>query len=358
MTDFRGPIATYRIQFSRDFTFEACRELIPYLHDLGITELYASPLFQARRGSLHGYSVTNPMEINREIGSRSSFDTLVSRLKSRGMGILFDIVPNHMALSHENPWWMDVLENGPGSPYALFFDVDWHPPSGVLEGRVLLPILGKHYSQALEAQELRLGLEESGFFINYYEHKFSVDPKTYKDILSHRLADLEKSLGEPHPAVIGLKGLVILSEHLPARTLISRQRVKARQRDKEIIKRSLWLLYQGTPEVKQFIDENLRIFNGEKGNLGSFDLLDRLLVKQSYRLAFWQVALEMINYRRFFSINDLIGIRIQDPQVFEAFKHGLLFDLIEEGKVSGIRVDHIDGLYDPLEYLERLQKGL
>lgn len=120
MTDFRVPIATYRIQFSRDFTFEACRELIPYLHDLGITELYASPLFQVRRGSLHGYSVTNPMEINREIGSRSSFGTLVRRLKSRGMGILFDIVPNHMALSHENPWWMDVLENGPGSPYAFF----------------------------------------------------------------------------------------------------------------------------------------------------------------------------------------------------------------------------------------------
>ena len=358
MTDFRVPIATYRIQFSRDFTFDACRELVPYLHDLGITELYASPLFQARRGSLHGYSVTNPMEINREIGSRSSFDTLIRRLKSRSMGILIDIVPNHMALSHENPWWMDVLENGPGSPYALFFDVDWHPPGGVLEGRVLLPILGKHYSQALEAQEIRLSLKESGFFLNYYEHKFSLDPKTYKDILLHRLADLEKSLGESHPAVIGLKGLVILSEHLPARALISRQKVKTRQRDKEIIKRSLWLLYQGTPEVKQFVDENLRIFNGEKGNPGSFDLLDALLVKQSYRLAFWQVALETINYRRFFSINDLIGIRIEDPQVFEAFKHGLLFDLVEEGKVSGIRIDHIDGLYDPLEYLNRLQKGL
>ena len=183
-------------------------------------------------------------------------------------------------------------------------------------------------------------------------------PRLIQDILSHRLADLEESLGESHPAVIGLKGLVILSEHLPARTLISRQKVKARQRDKEIIKRSLWLLYQGTPEVKQFIDENLRIFNGEKGDPGSFDLLDRLLVKQPYRLAFWQVALEMINYRRFFSINDLIGIRIEDPLVFEAFKHGLLFDLIEEGKVSGIRIDHIDGLYDPLEYLDRLQKGL
>ena len=208
MTDLRVPAATYRIQFSRNFTFKAAQDLVPYLYDLGITDLYASPIFQARRGSLHGYSVTNPMEINPELGSRSSFDSLVRRLKSRDMGLIIDIVPNHMALSHENPWWMDVLENGPSSPYAVFFDIDWHPPNRVLEGRVLLPILGKHYSQALEAQELRLVLEEGGFFIKYYDHKFSLDPKSYRDILSHRLAGLEEKLGESHPAVIGLKGLV------------------------------------------------------------------------------------------------------------------------------------------------------
>jgi (1->4)-alpha-D-glucan 1-alpha-D-glucosylmutase len=180
-----------------------------------------------------------------------------------------------------------------------------------------------------------MSLQENGFLINYYEHKFPIDPKTYKDILSQRLADLEESLGESHPAVIGLKGLVLLSEHLPAHSLINRQKVKTRHRDKEIIKRSLWLLYQGTAEVKQFVDENLRVFNGEKGDPGSFDLLDSLLARQSYRLAFWQVALEMINYRRFFSINDLISIRIEDPQVFDVFKHGILFDLVEAGKVPG-----------------------
>lgn len=358
MSDFRVPTATYRIQFSRNFTFEACRDLVAYLYDLGISDLYASPLFQARRGSFHGYSVTNPMEINPEIGSRSSFDSLVRRLKAREMGLLFDIVPNHMALSHENPWWMDVLENGQSSPYSVFFDIDWHPPARVLEGKVLLPILGKSYNQALEAGQLKLVIEEGGFFINYYDHKFSLDPKTYIEILSHGLDALQKKLGEAHSAVIGLKGLIILIEHLPGRRLISRSKARERQRDKEIIKKSLWLLYKGTHEVRNFLDENLKIFNGEGDDPSRFDLLDGLLVKQCYRLAFWQVALETINYRRFFSINDLIGIRIEDPHVFETLKHGLLFDLIGERKVSGIRIDHIDGLYDPLEYLTRLQEGL
>ena len=250
----RVPTATYRIQFSRNFKFEAAKTLAPYLHDLGITDLYASPLFQARRGSLHGYSVTNPMQINPEIGSRSSFEALVRKLKAKGMGLLFDIVPNHMALSHENPWWMDVLENGHSSPYAIFFDIDWRPPNRVLEGKVLLPILGKNYNEVLEAQELRLNLEESGFFISYYDNKFPLDPKTYKDILSHGLADLEKNLGESHPAIIGLKGLVMMSEHLPARSLVSPKKARERQRDKEIIKKNLWLLYQQAVEVKEFID--------------------------------------------------------------------------------------------------------
>ena len=358
MTDVRVPGATYRLQFSRNFKFRASQALVPYLHGLGITDLYSSPVFKARRGSLHGYSVTNPMELNPELGSTAAFDTLLQRLKSRGMGLLFDIVPNHMALSPDNPWWMEVLENGPSSPYAVFFDIDWHPACVPLEGKVLVPILGKPYGQALEAQELKLTLEEGGFFASYYDNKFPLDPKTYGRILSHRLKDLAENLGEAHPAIIGFRGLIPLIEHLPARTLLSSKKVRERQRDKEIIKKSLWLLYRGSPEVGEFLDENVRIFNGKKGDRKSFDLLDALLLEQPYRLAFWKVSLEMINYRRFFSINDLIGIRIEDPQVFEAFRPGLLFRLIEEEKVSGIRADHIDGLYDPLEYLERLQHRL
>ncbi|MFA4902215.1 MAG: malto-oligosyltrehalose synthase [Desulfobaccales bacterium] len=355
MTSFKIPGATYRLQFNRTFKFSAAAALVPYLHELGITELYASPLLQARRGSLHGYSVTNPMELNPELGTRRAFDLLARKLKTRGMGLLFDIVPNHMALSHDNPWWMEVLENGPISPYAIFFDIDWHPPNRILEGRLLLPILGRPYGQALENQELKLTLESGGFFINYYEHKFPLDPKTYPQILAPGLAQLTQELGEESPVIIALTVIISLIASLPARTLLSPKKAKERQREKEIIKKNLWLLYQGTAETKKFLDETIRRFNGAKGEAETFDSLDRLLQHQPYRLAFWRVGLELINYRRFFSINDLIGIRIQDPRVFDAFKHGLLFKLVDEGKISGLRVDHIDGLYDPLEYLQRLQ---
>jgi (1->4)-alpha-D-glucan 1-alpha-D-glucosylmutase len=275
-------------------------------------------------------------------------------LKSKGMGLLLDIVPNHMALSYNNPWWLDVLENGPGSPYAMFFDIDWHPLNRVLEGRVLQPILGAPYGQVLENQELTLILEETGFFIQYYEHKFPLDPKTYGQILTHRLDTLTRELGEGNPAVLSLMGLITLIEHLPPRSLSSKRKLLERHRQKEILKSNLWLLYQGNPLIKQFLDENIARFNGRSGDPESFNRLDHLLGSQPYRLAYWRVSLDMINYRRFFSVNDLIGLRVENPCVFEA-SHTLLFNLIREGKVSGVRVDHVDGLYDPLGYLQRLQ---
>lgn len=358
MANLRVPGATYRLQFHRNLRFSAAQSLVSFLDELGITDIYASPLFKARRGSLHGYSITNPMEFNPELGSGKSFDALARKLKARNMGLIFDIVPNHMALSPDNPWWMEVLENGPSSPYSIFFDIDWHPPNRLLEGKLLLPILGLPYGQALESQELKLTLESGGFFINYYDHKFPLDPKTYRQILSHGLDRLAQDLGEDSPVIIALMGIVSLIANLPPRTLISRKKTRDRQRDKEIIKKNLWLLYHGAPEVKRFLDETIKIFNGMKEDPESFNLLDQLLQHQPYRLAFWQVALEIINYRRFFSINDLIGIRMEDPEVFETFKHGLLFKLIDERKISGLRVDHIDGLYDPLDYLRRVQNRL
>jgi (1->4)-alpha-D-glucan 1-alpha-D-glucosylmutase len=358
MTALRVPTATYRLQFHGSFKFRAAEALAPYLNELGITDLYASPLFKARRGSLHGYSVTNPMELNPELGSLRTFDSLARKLKNLGMGLILDIIPNHMALSPDNPWWMEVLENGPASPYAIFFDIDWHPPNRLLEGKLLLPILGRPYGQVLEDQELRLTLEPGGFFINYYEHKFPLTPKTYHQILAPVLEQLLRDLGEENPATIALMGIISLITNLPPRTLVSPKKIRDRQRDKEVIKKNLWLLYHGAPEVKKILDEALEVINGRRGDPASFNALDRLLQQQPYRLAFWQVALELINYRRFFSINDLIGIRIEDPQVFEAFKHSLLFRLVDEGKISGLRIDHIDGLYDPLEYLQRLQDRL
>ncbi len=358
MTVSRVPAATYRLQFHRGFTFAAAEKQAPYLHELGISDIYASPLFKARRGSLHGYSVTNPMEFNLELGSQRNFEALARKVKKLGMGIVVDIVPNHMALSPDNPWWMEVLENGPTSPYAFFFDIDWRPPNRLLEGKLLLPILGRPYGQALENQELQLTLEADGFFITYYEHRFPLAPKTYYRILASVLERLLQDLGEEHPGAIALMGIVSLIDNLPTRVPGGSRKVKDLQRDKEIIKKNLWLLYQGTPEIKGILDETISALNGRQGEPASFDALDRILQDQHYRLAHWQVALEVINYRRFFSINDLIGIRIEDPKVFDAFQQGLLFKLADDGKIAGLRVDHIDGLYDPLEYLQRLQHRL
>jgi (1->4)-alpha-D-glucan 1-alpha-D-glucosylmutase len=357
MTGYRVPSATYRLQLHHGFRFVAAQALVPYLHDLGISDIYASPFFKARRRSLHGYSVTNPLIINPELGSRAAFNALARSLKYRSMGLLLDIVPNHMALSHDNPWWLEVLEDGPASPYAMFFDIDWHPPHRILDGRVLQPILGPPYGQALEGQELRLALEEEGFSVHYYEHKFPLDPKTYGLILTHRLDTLTQELGEGDPAILTLRGLITLIEHLPPRTVSSKKRLLERQRQKEILKKNLWLRYQGNPDIKKFVDENLVIFNGTRGEPESFDLLDRLLRQQPYRLSSFRVALDLINYRRFFSVNDLIGLRVEDPQVFEA-SHGLMFSLVRDEKISGLRIDHIDGLFDPGGYLQRLQDRL
>lgn len=357
MTGIRIPSATYRLQFHHGFRFIAAQALVPYLCDLGITDLYASPLFKAKKHSLHGYSVTNPLEINPELGSRVSFTALSRALKSRGMGLMVDIVPNHMALSHDNPWWLEVLENGPASPYAMFFDIDWRPPQRVLEGRVLQPILGAPYGQALESQEIRLTLDEGGFAVRYYDHKFPLDPKTYHLILTHRLDALTQKLGEENPAVVTLRGLVTLIEHLPPRTVASKKRLQERQRQKEVIKKNLWLNYQGNQAIKKFLDKNLEIINGKKGDPESFNLLDRLLSSQPYRLAWWRVSLDLINYRRFFSVNDLISLRVEDPRVFEA-SHSLIFSLIRDGRISGLRIDHIDGLFDPEGYLRRLQEQI
>ncbi|MEJ2090772.1 MAG: malto-oligosyltrehalose synthase [Syntrophobacterales bacterium] len=356
MASSRVPAATYRLQFHHGFRFIAAQALVPYLAALGVSDLYASPLFRARRKSLHGYSVTNPLVINPELGSKVSFNALARTLKSQDMGLVLDIVPNHMALSHDNPWWLDVLENGPASPFAVFFDVDWHPPNKLLEGRVLQPILGAPYNEVLENQEIGLGLDEAGFAVHYYDHKFPLDPKTYHVILTHGLNAFIEKTGRGN-LVSSLWGLITLAEHLPPRTVTSRRKLRERNRQKEILKENLWILYRDNPAIKEFIDNNLVLFNGRRGEPDSFNLLDNLLNLQAFRLAHWRVAQDMINYRRFFSINDLIGLRVEDPQVFEA-SHGLLVNLARDGRITGLRIDHIDGLYDPQEYLERLQATL
>ena len=350
------PTSFYRLQLNRDFTFVHAAAIIPYLKGLGVSHCYISPLLMARPGSPHGYDIINHTLINPEIGSRADFEMFIEVLEQHQMALLLDIVPNHMGIGPDNNWWMDVLENGRLSLYANFFDINWQPQSPHLSGRVLLPVLGDHYGNILDRGELTLCFcENSGSFsIHYYEHRFPVAPKTCQTILAHDLARLGGRLGLQHTGYLEMENLISSFENLPDRHEISEEKIQIHQRDKDVNKRRLARLCREQQEVSQFIEENIILFNGERGKPESYDLLHDLLEKQAYRLAFWRVAGDEINYRRFFDINDLAGLRMEDEQVFHE-THNFILDLIATGKVDGLRVDHPDGLYDPLQYFSRLQ---
>ena len=349
-------LATYRLQFHGAFRFDDARRVVPYLHDLGVTELYASPLFKARRGSTHGYDVSDPGRLNPVLGSSEDFAALNRERSRHGMGLLLDIVPNHMAASAENPWWLDVLENGPSSAYATYFDIQWHPSASVLENKILLPALGTYYVGVLEGRELALTLEEKGFFIRYYDKKFPLEPRSYGAVLKHVLSNRAGQVrNEPFLGV--LEEVAAQVDALPPYTTLDRGEMRRRTTGSRAIKEKLWRLYSTEPGIKALVDSSLAAFNGEKGNPESFDLQDALLEEQVYRLAYWRKAGDEINYRRFFDIADLVGLRVEEPEVFES-SHELLSQWVKEGIVTGVRVDHIDGLFDPRAYLERLQGAL
>ncbi|MGH9397339.1 MAG: malto-oligosyltrehalose synthase [Terriglobia bacterium] len=357
MASLHIPTSTYRLQLSGEFRFTDARALVPYLHDLGITDMYASPILQARRGSSHGYDVTDPARLNPDIGSEEEFEGLIHEIRRHGMGLLLDIVPNHLAASIENPWWVDVLENGPGSAYSAYFDIDWHPPNKALDNKVLLPLLSRPYAQSLENRELTLLFEDNGFFIRYADTKLPVAPKSYGFILSHRIDDLKRTMAPDAPAFRELTGILAAVADLPERVALSTELSGTRRLQRGAIKERLGRLYRNSPEIRSFVDENLRIFNGAARKRGSFLLLDELLTLQAYVLSFWQAANEEINYRRFFAITDLVGVRVEDSLVFDA-THARIIKLVEKGEATGLRIDHIDGLRDPLGYLRRLQECL
>lgn len=350
----RIPVSTYRIQLNQTFTFRDVAMIVPYLHDLGITDLYCSPYFTAVPGSVHGYDIVDPTRLNAEIGTEEDYRAMVDALQQHGMGQLMDVVPNHMGITRHNRWWQDVLENGPSSPYASFFDIDWNPLKSELQDKVLLPILGDQYGLVLENQELQLVYEDGRFLIRYYDHSLPVAPKSSTFILSHRLDSLIREGGADSPHVMELESIVTALRHLPSRQDREPALVAERYREKEIIKRRLAALVEGSATVRMFLDENILAINGTKGNPRSFDLLDQVLNDQAYRLAYWRVAAEEINYRRFFDVNELAAVRMEDPAVFEA-THELVFRLLKEGAVTGLRIDHVDGLYDPADYLNKLQ---
>ena len=327
------PAATYRLQFNASFTFDEARAVVDYLQELGISHCYASSYLAAVPGSTHGYDVADPTRLNPEVGDDESFWRWIETLRRHGMGHIVDVVPNHMGIAGAaNPWWQDVLENGLGSRCADVFDIDWHPLKPELKDKVLLPILGDAYGAVLDRQEITLEYSEGAFRARYGEHVLPIAPVTYVHILQTGLDELIDLLGRDSEDAREL--LTIL-------TTMDKGRLAA-------------LAGRSAP-VRAHIDRGVAHFNGRPGNPRSFDSLDALLNMQPYRLAHWRVAAEEINYRRFFDINNLAAIRMEDQSVFERV-HGFLFDLLRRGAIDGMRIDHVDGLFDPGDYLERLQQ--
>lgn len=351
----RIPVATYRLQFNHHFTFTEATRLIPYLHALGITDCYASSLLKAVPGSLHGYDLVDPGALNPELGTQEDFAAFTGALKTYGMGLLLDVVPNHMGiLSSENRWWWDVLENGPGSQYASAFDVDWTPLKRELTHKVLLPILGEQYGTALEHQDIRLAYADGGFVVMYFHHRLPVAPASWARILVSQIDALVGVLQEQHPAVQELRSIVTALRHLPSGHERSPETIAERERETQLARRRLAALMADCPEVRDHVLTTVERYNGTKDRSESFDQLDALLNEQHYRLASWRVASEEINYRRFFDINELAAIRTEEPAIF-AESHALIFRLLKEGVATGLRIDHVDGLYDPEHYLRQLQ---
>ncbi|MCU0550947.1 MAG: malto-oligosyltrehalose synthase [Leptolyngbya sp. Prado105] len=346
----RIPHSTYRIQFSSEFPFESAEKIVGYLAKLGISDLYASPIFKAKAGSTHGYDVVDPTQINPELGGQSSFDQLVSKLQSYKLGWLQDIVPNHMSYDADNLYLMDVLENGLDSDYTQYFDLAWNSPFGSRQEPILAPLLGDFYGSCLENGDIQIQYDHNGLTVNYYSLKIPLKLESYSIFIINDLGKLAKSIGRRHPDFVKLLAILFVLRSLPTES-----GGKQRQDQSEFVKGMLWELYESNSEVKAFIDENIRFFNGEAGNPRSVDLLDKLLSEQFFRLSYWKVGAEEINYRRFFTVNELISVKVEDLKVFNS-THDFISQLIEKGQFTGLRIDHIDGLYHPKQYLDRLQE--
>lgn len=345
----RIPVATYRIQFNPDFGFEEAKRIVSYLQELGISDLYASPIFKARAGSTHGYDVVDPNQLNPELGDPEAFEELIEDLRERDMGWVQDIVPNHMAYDSQNKLLMDILEYGPDSEYFDFFEIEWDHAYEEIRGRVLTPLLGDFYGNCLENGELQLSYDEDGLSINYYSLKIPLNVESYAQFISHDLGRLSNKLGRRHPNVVKLLGVLYMLKNIPAESSSQQRRDQAL-----FVKDLLWELYRDYPEIQEFIDQNIKFFNGETGHPESFNLLDHLLQNQYFRLSFWKVGAEELNYRRFFTVNELICVRVEDFKVFQK-THDLIGKFVESGKFTGLRIDHIDGLYNPAQYLRWLK---
>jgi (1->4)-alpha-D-glucan 1-alpha-D-glucosylmutase len=353
------PRATYRLQLNRQFTFVDAMAIVPYLAALGVSHVYLSPYFKARPGSTHGYDIVDHNALNPEIGTRADLDRMSAALREHGMRQLVDVVPNHVGVvGADNPWWQEVLENGRAAEHAKFFDIDWDRTPDELHGKLLLPVLTERYGTVLERGEIKASFDPTRgeFAFRYAEQCFPIDPQTYARILAPAAECLRPRLPKPRAGVAeDLASLAAAFESLPAADVSDAERSAQRRRVQRLHKRALADLCGRAPEVLHCLEEQLERINGRPEDPASFDALDALLRAQVFRLASWRMAADDINYRRFFDLNDLAALRVEEPEVFEA-SHGLLFDLLIEGKVGGLRIDHPDGLHDPEEYFARLQR--
>lgn len=336
------PVATYRVQLRPGFGFEEAAAIADYLAALGVSHLYTSPCLQATPGSTHGYDVVDPSRVNEELGGAGGHARLCEKLRAAGLGRMIDIVPNHMAVEgRQNPWWWDVLESGPSSRYAIFFDVDWEASAERWPNKVLLPVLGDHYGRILEDGQLKLSHEEGVFILHYHEQQFPIDPSSLPQLLG-RAAEASAS-----------ENLAFLAEshaRLPRPTVTARKEVERRHRDKAVLVKMLARLCEEEPEASRAIDAEVARLNRDP------DALDALIDQQNYRLALWRTASRELGYRRFFDIKDLAGLRVEDEEVFDAL-HALPLAWFRQGWVQGLRIDHPDGMRDPAGYFRRLREA-
>jgi (1->4)-alpha-D-glucan 1-alpha-D-glucosylmutase len=357
--DFHAPRATYRLQLTREHGFRAARELVPYLARLGISHCYFSPYLKTRPNSTHGYDVIDHSVLNPDLGDDGEHDALCRALAEHGMAQIVDLVPNHIGImGSDNKWWLDVLENGQASAYADYFDIDWQPVTPELRDKVLVPILGDQYGNVLLRGELTLRYDEHAgeLSVFYFEHRFPLDPATYPRILQ-RAADRAAPKLAGEPALIELESIIRSLQSLPHHSSSDEAERQVRAHEISVAKRRLAELTRASALIAAQVSRNVASYNGIQSRRETFAALHRLLESQPYRLAYWRVAADEINYRRFFDINDLAGLRTQNDAVLEA-THRRLLELVRKGKIQGFRVDHPDGLYDPRGYLRWLRREL
>jgi (1->4)-alpha-D-glucan 1-alpha-D-glucosylmutase len=335
----RVPQSTYRLQLNKQFTFDDAAAIAGYLKDLGITHVYCSPYLQAAPGSMHGYDVVDHQKVNEELGGEEGHQRFCNRLREAGLGQVLDIVPNHMAIGPWNRYWWDVLENGPSSRFATWFDIDWNSDEVKLKNKILIPVLGDQYGKVLAAGDIKIEQHGETFRVRYFDHLFPIAPRSLAEVLKIAARHLDEDT---------LGFIADSLARLPAPDSNDPALVQERQRDKDVIYGLLARACSEKSAVCEAISKAIDTINGD------IDLLDELLNQQNYRLAYWRTADQELGYRRFFDVNTLIGLRMERQHVFDA-THARIVEWVQSGVLDGIRVDHPDGLRDPQQYFDRLR---